>query len=152
MGLRIGPYEQLIYPREEAFQMETCPRCQTTDQNPHNFCKKCGYKFSGPTFGLLQCIPRKKGYQWALKEQLHAEVTGIKRGGTGMTKEEPPALLDSSDLVEERKKKERREVNQTYFPFYLVNLFSQKWAIFSGSIILSLIAAIIYCSAIHCNT
>ena len=118
--------------------MITCPRCETNDQDTSDFCKKCGYKFSGPTFGLLQCIPRKRGYQWALKEKLHAEVTGIKRGGTGMTKEEPPALLDAQ--------------TSSYFPFHLVNLFSQKWAIFSGSIILSLIAAIIYCSAIHCNT
>lgn len=28
----------------------------------------------------------------------------------------------------------------------------QKWAIFSSSIILSLIAVIIYCTAIHCKT
>jgi cob(I)alamin adenosyltransferase len=60
-----------------------------------------------------------------------------------------------SDLIfllayfEEREGK--AETTRTYFPFQLANLFSRKWAIFMGSIILSLIAAIIYCSAIHCK-
>ncbi len=53
---------------------------------------------------------------------------------------------------EEREEKERREINQTYFPFHLAKFFSQEWAIFTGSIILSLVAAIIFCSAIHCHT
>jgi hypothetical protein len=87
----------------------------------------------------LQYIAGQRGYQRTLKEGFHAGVTGIKKGRTEITKEEPAALLDNPDLV-------------THSPFHLVNLFSQKWAIFSGSIILSLIAAIIYCSTIHCNT
>jgi len=119
--------------------METCPRCQTRDQNSRIFCKKCGYKLLGPTFGLLQYIPDQRGHQRTLKEKFLAELTEIKKGRTGMAKEKLAALLNSSDLV-------------TYSPFHLVNLFSQKWAIFTGSIILSLMAAIIYCSAIHCNT
>jgi hypothetical protein len=128
--------------------MRTCPRCEANDQDTSDFCKKCGYKFSGPTLGLLQCIPRKRAYQSVLKEQLHAE--GIKKGGTGMTKEQPPALFDGSDLVDEKEEKERGKISRTYFPLHLSNVFSQKWAIFAGSIILSLVAAIIYCSAIHC--
>jgi len=67
-----------------------------------------------------------------------------------MTKEGLTVLLDTPDLIEERKEKERREIKRAYFPLHLSNLFSQKWAIFAGSIILSLIAAAIYCSAIHC--
>ena len=130
--------------------MGTCPRCETNDRDTSDFCKKCGYKFSGPTYGLLQCIPRKRAYQWDLKEQLHVEVTGIKRARTGMTKEESLPPFDRSDLVEGKKEKERGEIDRTYFAFRLVNVFSQKLGIFAGSIILSLIAAVIYCSAIHC--
>ena len=132
--------------------MRTCPRCQRKDRDTLHFCKKCGYKFSEPTFGLLQCIPRNRPYQSVLKERLHAEVTGIQKGGNGITKEQPPALFDRSDLVEGKEEKERGESNRTYFAFHLVNVLSQKWGIFAGSIILSLIAAVIYCSAIHCAT
>lgn len=103
-----------------------------------DFCKQCGYKFSGQTFGLLQFVPPRRGHQAALEKQPHAEVAGvkIKENGAGMRKEEHPGLSDRSD--------------RAHFTFHLANVLSQKWGVFAGSMILSLIAAIIYCTVIHC--
>jgi predicted amidophosphoribosyltransferase len=43
--------------------MGTCPRCKAKNRDISGFCKNCGYIFSGPTFGLLQYVPRQSGYR-----------------------------------------------------------------------------------------
>ena len=43
--------------------MGTCPRCKAKNRDISGFCKKCGYKFSGVTFGLLQYVPRQNSYR-----------------------------------------------------------------------------------------
>ena len=42
--------------------MGTCPRCKAKHHDISGFCEKCGYIFSGPTFGLLQYVPRQNSY------------------------------------------------------------------------------------------
>ncbi len=53
--------------------MKTCPRCQTEDNHSFHFCKKCGYKFSGPLFGLLQYARHRQDDRQTSGEPPHSE-------------------------------------------------------------------------------
>ncbi len=61
-----------------------------------------------------------------------------------MIKEKLGALLGSPDLMKETEEKKGQGMDRTYFSYQLVFL------IFICSAILSLIAATIFCTAIHC--
>jgi hypothetical protein len=36
--------------KKEEHKMKACPKCQTKNQDSSNFCKKCGFQLSGPSF------------------------------------------------------------------------------------------------------
>jgi hypothetical protein len=55
--------------------VKTCPRCQAKDQDSFHFCKECGYKFFGPSFGLVQYVPHQRKVRQNSKELFRAEVS-----------------------------------------------------------------------------
>ncbi len=58
--------------------MRTCPRCQAKHHHSLYFCRKCGYKFSGPSFGLLQYVPHPRSHWQNSKKLFRAKMPSKK--------------------------------------------------------------------------